>query len=142
MKRFFLILVAVTFVATTFASESGPALIPEPQKYEISRTEYIPFDAVTLVCPDAAAATWAKKHLKQWYNKLAPQVVCAQGNTASMGAEEYRLNIDKSAQKCLLLLYRLYTERKKYHVVLSSPCRNACLERLRPVQQNRVKTVR
>ncbi len=117
MKRFFLILVAVTLVITTFASESGPALIPEPQKYEISRTEYIPFDAVTLVCPDAAAATWAKKHLKQWYNKFAPQVVCAQGNTASMGAEEYRLNIDKSGVKIEAntlqgVRYALYTLRQ------------------------------
>lgn len=124
MKKALLILVFTMFTSVVFASDSTPALCPEPQKYTISQTEYVPFEAVSIVCPDKSAVEWAKKHLKQWYGKYAPEVGVANGETAKMGNEEYQLKINAQgahikANTLQGVRYALYTMRQ-----LAIPARN------------------
>lgn len=127
MKRATLTLLACMLVAMVYASELTPAVCPEPQKYNISQTEYYPFESVSIVCPDATALDWAKKHIKQWYGKFAPQVSSASGVTASMGKEEYRIKVDAKgtlieANTLQGVRYALYTMRQ-----LAIPARNTAV---------------
>lgn len=50
MRRVFLMLISLVAVVAAYPSEATPALCPEPQKYDISRTEYIPYEMVSIVC--------------------------------------------------------------------------------------------
>lgn len=123
MKKTIIALILSVVTLSAYAS-TMPMLCPEPTKHEISLTEYVAYNSIKIVCPDATAAKWAKAHLKQWYGKLAPQVVIANGNTASLGKEEYCLNIDAkcstiTANTLQGVRYALYTLRQ-----LAIPKRN------------------
>ena len=117
MKRVFLMLIALVTVVAAYPSEATPALCPEPQKYDISRTEYVPYETVSIVCADVAASDWAKHHLKQWYGKYAPRVNATTGDVASMADEEYRIEVDSKGAKVTAkslqgVRYALYTLRQ------------------------------
>ena len=117
MKRTFLILLLSAIATISFAANGLPMLCPEPQKHDISLTEYVPFSSVTITCPDANSLNWAKKHLKQWYGKLAPKVVLTTGDTSSMGNEEYSLNVNDKGTSVVAntlqgVRYALYTLRQ------------------------------
>jgi hypothetical protein len=119
MKRIFLLLISVAFSTAVFAQSQNatPMLCPEPQVHHVSLTKYVPLEKVSIVCPDATAVTWAESHLKEWYDKFAPQVVSASGNTASMANEEYHLYVDKKGVKVEAntlqgVRYALYTLRQ------------------------------
>ena len=117
MKRLFLAVVLAVATLGAYAVEMIHALCPEPQKSEISFTEYVPLKSVTILCADDAVADWAKRHLKQWYGKLAPQVKVVAGNTSALGKEEYRLLADANgvrieANTLQGTRYALYTLRQ------------------------------
>ena len=117
MRRVFLMLISLVAVVAAYPSEATPALCPEPQKYDISRTEYIPYELVSIVCADVAAPDWAKRHLKQWYGKYAPRVNVTTGDVASMADEEYRIEVDArgvtvTAKSLQGVRYALYTLRQ------------------------------
>lgn len=117
MKRTLLAVIGLLLAIEGYSAVTTPAVCPEPQRYEISRTEYLPFESLSIVCSDIAAQDWAKSHLKQWYGKFAPQVSGAKGKTAMMGEEEYRIKIDKGGVKVTAkslqgVRYALYTLRQ------------------------------
>lgn len=117
MKRVLLTILLSAIAFVSVANNGLPMLCPEPQKYDIRLTEYVPFSSITITCPDTNALNWAKKHLKQWYGKLAPKVVSTTGNTSSMGKEEYSITIDNkgtsvAANTLQGVRYALYTLRQ------------------------------
>lgn len=124
MKRLFLLLSWAILSSSVSAIASTPALCPEPKMHNISQTEFIPFNMVSIVCPDDSALSWAKKHLKQWYGKFTPEVISLKGDTSSMDKEEYRIKIGNKgtfieANTLQGVRYALYTMRQ-----LAIPKRN------------------
>lgn len=123
MKKSILTLILSVVALGAFGS-TMPMLCPEPTYHDISLTEYVPYSVVNIACPDATAADWAKRHLKQWYGKFAPQVAATSENTSSLGKEAYRLIITPkgatiSASTLQGVRYALYTLRQ-----LAIPKRN------------------
>ena len=117
MKRLFLVAVLAVAAVAVSAANMTHALCPEPRNSEISFTDYVPFESVTTISADAGALSWAKRHLKEWYGKLAPQVVMATGDTSAMGKEEYRVETDArgvrvKANTLQGVRYALYTLRQ------------------------------
>lgn len=124
MRRIFVIITLLFALASANAANGLPMLCPEPQKHNISLTEYVPLRVVTINCSDDSAESWAKRHLKEWYGKSAPQVAVAAGNTATLGDEEYHIKTDSkgvliSARTLQGVRYALYTLRQ-----LTIPARN------------------
>jgi hypothetical protein len=117
MRRLLLVVVGLLLAIEGYSSATTPAVCPEPQRYDISRTEYLPFESLSIVCSEIAAQDWAKSHLKQWFGKFAPQVSGAKGETSMMGDEEYRITIDEGGVKVTAkslqgVRYALYTLRQ------------------------------
>jgi len=77
----------------------APAICPEPVYSEISPTDYVPLKTVILSCPDEDAPIWAEKHLKEWYGKLAPEVIPVTGRKKVTEEGQYDLEIDSKEVK-------------------------------------------
>ena len=69
---------------------------PEPASCEIVPSAYLPLKKVSVACDDQEALTWAKKHLKEWYGKQAPEVVAATRVIPTMDAEAYQLSVKEN----------------------------------------------
>ncbi len=74
--------------------------IPVPVEMKVDMDAPVAFDAataVTLDCPDAAAAKWLADHFAAWYGAFAPKVVAGEaGLTLRDGDEAYALKADAS----------------------------------------------
>jgi len=88
--RWVLLLVSISLLPV-----SASVIYPVPRQLEITDDQYFSLDSVYVGCPDAEAASWVRKHLKEWYGKSSP-VVCVlpTGKGAQMGKEEYALRTE------------------------------------------------
>ena len=90
---------------------------PEPASCEIVPSAYLPLKKVSVACDDQEAVTWAKKHLKEWYGKQAPEVVAATRVIPTMDAEAYQLSVKENetqvtARTLQGVRYALYSLRQ------------------------------
>ena len=100
----------------------APRICPDPQKAEISATEYFPLERVSVASEDASAAEWAKAHLQAWYGDFAPEVTGIRqdrgdADAASSPEGAYRLEIGAggvkvSAKTLPGVRYALYSLRQ------------------------------
>ena len=70
-----------------------PQICPQPLSCQLSSVEYVPFEKILLACGDENAAVWAKRHLKEWYGKNAPEVIVVNESPAISAEDEYRIQI-------------------------------------------------
>lgn len=94
-----------------------PAIFPQPQLCELSTTDYYPLSKISIASADALAREWAQNHLKEWYGKQVPEVITHQADVASLGDEEYEMEIDEQgvkikARTLQAVRYALYSLRQ------------------------------
>lgn len=123
MKRFglkhyvFLLLAVCTTAFCCVAQTIAPTIFPIPIEFEVSSTDYVVLDKVTLTCTDSQAQEWAEKHLKEWYGKCRPAVEFSSGKVAVTEDEGYTLVVDESGVRISALTlqgarYALYSLRQ------------------------------
>ncbi|MBO5940514.1 MAG: family 20 glycosylhydrolase [Kiritimatiellae bacterium] len=91
MQRKFIVAFAAFAVCITGMASSSFAKIDaddwkiaaQYQTCRIDNKKYVPFEKVTVSCPDPEAVKWLKAHYKEWYGKTAPTVVA--GDIAASG---------------------------------------------------------
>ena len=117
MKRLLVLFLLPALFLPAGAQAILPTVVPEPVSFEISSTDYVPLEKVSVACPDKAAAPWAEAHLREWYGDLAPKVVRARSE-AFLGEEgAYELAIGREtvsvrAGSLQGVRYALYTLRQ------------------------------
>lgn len=73
----------------------APSICPEPVSSKVSPAEYVPLSKIDLYCPDDNAPMWAKRHLTEWYGKMAPEVIPALGGKKWGKDGEYQMEINQ-----------------------------------------------
>jgi len=114
-------LMAVLFSATMFFTglslSAQPVIIPAPASAEISSTDYVPLQKVTVNCEDPAAIAWAQKHFNEWYEQYAPEVKQGRKTSGIDSEEGYSITVDEKgvqigAKTLQGVRYALYSLRQ------------------------------
>lgn len=110
---------AVLCISITAHAEKAEwvGVCPEPASCKVTSSTYQPLKKVSVACADEAALSWAKKHLKEWYGKVGPEVVNASRSTADLGNEAYNLEVTAGEVKITArtlqgVRYALYSLRQ------------------------------
>lgn len=94
MKRLLVLFLLPALSLPAGAQAILPTVVPEPVSFEISSTDYVPLEKVSVACPDKTAAPWAEAHLREWYGDFAPKVDRMRSGSLPEGKEgAYALEI-------------------------------------------------
>ena len=118
MKRLLVLFLLPALFLPAGAQAILPTVVPEPVSFEISSTDYVPLDKVSVACPDKTAAPWAEAHLREWYGDFALKVDRMRSGSLPEGKEgAYALEIGEKGVRVRAatlqgVRYALYTLRQ------------------------------